>query len=394
MNFDFTPEQVMLRELTREFLTRESPPRAVRALLDDPRGFSAPTWQQMAEMGLPGLTIDGGYGGQRLGMVEQALVLEEMGRAAYPGPYFATALLAGTAIAASGQPGQMARYLPDLASGRTLATLALLEDALAWAPSGVRLSAAPRGRGYVLSGTKRFVPAANSADLVLVVARTGAGDDGTTVFAVPADAAGVTQTLNVEMDHTSRTSTVVFSEVVVDADAIVGEVDRGWAIVGPTLQRAAVGAAAQMLGAARRCMEMSVEYARVRQQFGQPIGMFQAIKHACAEMLLDVENAHAATYYAAWALDAGAPDAALAASVAKAFVGDAARRVCGSAIQVHGGIGFTWEYDLHLFVKRAKHFEPLYGDADFHREQALRLRLEREEAPTTREPAAREAVSV
>jgi alkylation response protein AidB-like acyl-CoA dehydrogenase len=144
------------------------------------------------------------------------------------------------------------------------------------------------------------------------------------------------------------------------------------------LQRAAVGAAAEMLGAARRCMEMSVEYAKVRQQFGQPIGTFQAIKHACAEMFLEVENASAATYYAAWALDANSPDAALAVSAAKAYVGDASRKVCGSSIQVHGGIGFTWEYDLHLYVKRAKHLEPLYGDADFHREQALRFVLERE----------------
>jgi alkylation response protein AidB-like acyl-CoA dehydrogenase len=189
------------------------------------------------------------------------------------------------------------------------------------------------------------------------------------------------------MDHTTRTSTLIFDGVSVPADAVVGEVDRGWVVVGPTLQRAAVGAAAEMLGAARRCMEMSVEYAKVRQQFGQPIGMFQAIKHACAEMLLEVENSHAATYYAAWALDAGSPDAALAVSAAKAYVGDASRKVCGSSIQVHGGIGFTWEYDLHLYVKRAKHLEPLYGDADFHREQALQLVLARESTREARPQA-------
>jgi alkylation response protein AidB-like acyl-CoA dehydrogenase len=161
-------------------------------------------------------------------------------------------------------------------------------------------------------------------------------------------------------------------------------------VLEPTLQRAAVAAAAEMLGAARRCMEMSVEYAKVRHQFGQPIGAFQAIKHMCAEMLLEVENSHAATYYAAWALDAGSPDAALAASVAKAYVGDASRKVCGNSIQVHGGIGFTWEYDLHLYFKRAKHLEPLYGDADFHRERALQIMLERSaagESAPQREPA-------
>jgi alkylation response protein AidB-like acyl-CoA dehydrogenase len=259
MDFDFTQEQVMLRGLTREFLTRESAPRAVRALMDEPRGFDAATWQQIADMGLPGLAIDGGYGGQGLGMVEQALVLDEMGRAAFPGPYFATTVLAGNAIAASGQANQQARYLPDIAHGRTLATLALIEDAVSWTSSGVRLQAVRRGDGFVLSGTKRFVPFANVADLVLVVARTSAsGVDGTTVFAVPADAAGLSQTLNVEMDHTARTSTLTFAEVAVPADAVIGEVDRGWEVIGPTLQRAAVGAAGQIHRAARPCLEKFV----------------------------------------------------------------------------------------------------------------------------------------
>jgi len=373
MDFDFTQEQVMLRDLTREFLTRESTPRAVRTLMADARGYDDGTWQQMAEMGLMGLAIDAGYGGQGLGMIEMALVLDEMGRAAYPGPYFATAVLAATAIAASGQESQMARYLPDLANGRTRATLALLEDAVGWTPAAIKLRAERRGDGFVLSGTKRFVPFAHVADLVLVAARTAGGADGTTVLAVDGRAAGLRQTPNGEMDHTSKTSTLVFEDVRVGADAVIGQVDHGWDVLGPTLQRAAVGASAEMLGAARRCMEMSVEYAKVRQQFGQPIGSFQAIKHACAEMLLEVENSHAATYYAAWALDAGSPDAVLATASAKAYVSDAARKVCGASIQVHGGIGFTWEYDLHLYVKRAKHLEPLYGDADFHREQALKF---------------------
>src|SRR5919201_2194159 len=377
MDFDFTQEQVMLRNLTREFLSRESTPRAVRAAMEDPRGFSDATWRQMAEMGLPGVAIDAGYGGQGLGMVELALVLDEMGRAAYPGPYFATTVLAASAIAASRQENQMARYLPEIAGGRLRATLALIEDALTWTPAGVQLRAERRGSGFVLSGTKRFVPFADAADLVLVVARTGDAADGTTLFAIPRDAPGLSCTPNIEMDRTNRTDTLTLEGVQVGSDAIIGEIDRGWAIVRLVLQRASIAAAAEMLGAARRCMDMSVEYAKVRQQFGQPIGMFQAIKHMCAEMLLEVENAHAAVYYAAWALDAGSPDAALAASAAKAYVGEAARKVCGSAVQVHGGIGFTWEYDLHLYFKRAKHFEPLYGDADFHREQALRSMLER-----------------
>jgi alkylation response protein AidB-like acyl-CoA dehydrogenase len=374
VDFDFNQEQVMLRNLAREFLSRESAPQAVRKLMDDPVGYSEPNWRQMADMGLQGLAIDAEYGGQGMGMIEQALVLEEMGRAAYAGPYFATAVLAASAIAAGGDRGQMQALLPDIASGRLKVSLALLDDVVSWLPSAIRMRAEQRGGEFVLSGTKRFVPFAHVADKLLVVARTSDGSsDGTTIFVVDANSAGLSQTPNQEIDRTSKTSTVTFEGVRVGHDAILGQVDNGWDVLGAVLRRAAVGAAAEMLGCARRCMEMSVEYAKVRQQFGQPIGTFQAIKHACSEMLLEVENAHAATYYAAWAIDANAPDAALAASVAKAYVNDASRKVCGSAIQVHGGIGFTWEYDLHLYFKRAKHLEPLFGDADFHREQVLRL---------------------
>jgi alkylation response protein AidB-like acyl-CoA dehydrogenase len=323
----------------------------------------------MAEMGLQGLAIDPALGGQGLGAIEQALVLDEMGRSAYAGPYFATSVLAGTALTAGGDR----TWLPKIASGELKATVAILEQAVSWQPSAVQMRAVRGGDEFVLSGTKRFVPWAHVADKILVVART---DDGTTVFIVDREAPGLTQTPNLEMDHTSKTSTLVFDQVHVGPDAVIGEINRGWDVIGPMLQRAAIGASAEMLGAMRRCLEMSVEYAKVRRQFGQPIGAFQAIKHACAEMLLDVENSHAATYYAAWALDADAPDAALAASVAKAYVGDASRKVCGMSIQLHGGIGFTWEYDLHLYFKRAKHLEALYGDADFHREQALKLLLE------------------
>jgi alkylation response protein AidB-like acyl-CoA dehydrogenase len=390
MDFDFTQEQVMLRDLSREFLGRESTPKMVRTLMDDPRGFSDATWQQMAEMGLHGPTIPEEYGGQGLGMVDLALVLDEMGRACYPGPYFASSVLAAGAIEASGQAEQMARYLPDIASGRTRATLALLENALSWQASGVGLRAERSGDGYVLSGVKRFVPFGHVADLVLVVARTSAdgGPDGTTVFAVAGDDSGISVARNVEMDRSNPTATLTFKDVRVTSDSVIGSVDHGWSIVSAVLDRAAVGAAAEMLGAARRCMDMSVEYAKVRQQFGQPIGMFQAIKHACAEMLLEVENSHGATYYAAWASDAGSSDASLAASSAKAYVGDASRKVCGSSIQVHGGIGFTWDYDLHLYFKRAKHFEPLYGDADYHRERALQLTLDRMASAESREPVA------
>ena len=373
MDFDFTHEQAMLRDLAREFFSRESAPQIVRRQMEDPVGFSQQTWQQMADMGLQGLAIPPEYGGQGLGMIEQALVLEEIGRAAYAGPYFATAVLAATAIAAGRDPDQMARWLPDIASGAKKATLALLDDVVAWQPDAIKLAARREGSDFVLSGTKRFVPWAHVADQILIVARTseGNGGDGTTVFVIDSSSSGLVLDPNVEMDHTSKTSTLQLHDVRVSASNVVGRIDHGWRVVGPVLQRAAVGASAEMLGAARRCMEMSVEYAKVRQQFGQPIGTFQAIKHACAEMLVEVENSHGATYYAAWAIDAAAPDAALAASVAKSYVGEASRKVCGSAIQVHGGIGFTWEYDLHLYFKQAKFLESLYGDAEYHRDVVM-----------------------
>jgi alkylation response protein AidB-like acyl-CoA dehydrogenase len=225
-----------------------------------------------------------------------------------------------------------------------------------------------------LSGTKQLVPFASAADVLVIAARTTPAahhPDGLTLFAVDADATGLEIAPVSSMDPTAREATVTLRDVPVGPDQVLGDIDRGWNILEPTLLQGAVLACAEMLGAARAALEASVAYAGTRKQFGQPIGSFQAVKHQCADMLVDLENAHTATYYAAWALAADAPDARLAASTAKAFVSEAARRVCGSALQVHGGIGFTWEYDLHLWLKRAKHLEPRFGDADTHRQLVL-----------------------
>ncbi|MFN8634947.1 MAG: acyl-CoA dehydrogenase family protein [Chloroflexota bacterium] len=380
MDFDFTEEQAALRGLAREVLTAESSPQEVRAQMADATGYSASLWKQLAETGLLGITVDEDHGGLGLGMIEQALVLEEMGRAAYPGPYFATAVLAVPALMAGGDRAQLDAYLPGIAEGTLKATLALSEDRLTAGPEGIALRARAQGGDYVLSGHKRFVPFAHVADLILVAARTteSASDPahGITIFALSRDTDGLTIQPTEMIDQTSKVATVTLDNVRAGRDTVVGQVDGGWKILEIVLRRAAVGAAAVMLGAARKCMDMSVEYAKVREQFGQAIGSFQAIKHACADMLVEVENAHGATYYAAWAVDAAAPDASLAASVAKSYVGEASRKVCGSAIQVHGGIGFTWEYDLHLYFKQAKFLETLYGDAEFHRELVLRELLQ------------------
>jgi alkylation response protein AidB-like acyl-CoA dehydrogenase len=370
MDFAFTPDQELLRQSVRAFLEEKSPTRVVRQLMDDPLGYSEPLWAELAALGWLGLPFPEQYGGSGLGMVELALVLEEMGRAAFPSPYFPTVVLAGPVLAEAGTPAQKEKFLTGIAAGGQKATLAVLESDLDWGPAGIAMRAERWGGGFVLRGVKRFAPWGHAADLLLVPARTrdGRGPDGISLFQVERTAPGLSVAPMKGIDLTTRWAEVFFADVAVPGDALVGPEGGAWPALEATLRIAAVGAAAEMLGAARRCLEMSTGYAKVREQFGQPIGSFQAIKHKCAEMLLEVENAHAAVYYAAWALDAKAPDAPVAASVAKSYVGDAARRVCGEAIQVHGGIGFTWEYDLHLYVKRAKALEPLYGDQEFHRE--------------------------
>jgi len=380
MDFDFSDDQGMLRDLVREFLTEQSPITHVRAMMDDERGYDPDLYRRFVQLGM--LPFPEEYGGVGLGMVEQAIVLEEIGRIPYPGPYFATVILAGSAIMASGDDRAKARYLPDINNGDLTMTLAFLEDSIGWGPDSVALPMTRDGDAYVLNGIKRFVPFGHTADTILVAARMGddTGAAGISLIAVPRESQGLTAKREMMSDLTERTATLHFDNVRVPAENLLGAEGAAWPAIEATLQAAAVGASAEMLGAARRSLEMSVDYAKVRKQFGQFIGQFQAVKHKLAEMLVLVENAHAATYYAAWALDAHAPDMAMAASVAKSFVNEAARIVCGEAIQVHGGIGFTWEYDLHLYFKRAKFYEPLYGDTAEHRERVFAAALASETA--------------
>jgi alkylation response protein AidB-like acyl-CoA dehydrogenase len=364
MDFAFSGDQTLLRNSARAFLDEHMKPATVRLLWDDPRGESETLWKEMARLGWLGLSLPEEDGGSGLGMVETALLLEELGRAACPGPYWPTAL-AAHAIMLAGSAAQKKRWLPAVAAGEARATTAFLDTDLDWRPGAAATRAEKSPAGWTLSGRKRYVAWAHVASVLLVSARSPAG---LTLFLVDPAAPGLTLAPAAGMDPGMRWLDLTLERVPVAADATLGVPGAAEPLLEALLRRGAVGAAAEMLGAARRCLEMSIAYAKVREQFGQPIGSFQAIRHKCAEMLLEVENAHAATYYAAWALDAGAEDAALAASVAKAYVGEAARKTCGEAIQVHGGIGFTWEYDLHIYVKRAKALEAMYGDADYHRE--------------------------
>jgi alkylation response protein AidB-like acyl-CoA dehydrogenase len=368
VDFAFSPDQELLRGAARAFLDEQVTPAAVRALWDDPRGERDDHWKELARLGWLGLALPEAHGGSALGMVETAIVLDEMGRVACPGPYLETVVV-GHGLALAGRPDQQARWLPAIAGGSARGAIAFLDAELDWRPEAVRTRAEPDAGGIRLTGVKPWVPWAHVADVILVPAK---GPDGLALFLVEAGVPGLEISPVPAMDPGMRWSTVRLDGVRVSPTARLGEPGDAAAILGELLRRGAVGAAATMLGAARRCLDMSVEYAKVREQFGQPIGSFQAIRHRCAEMLLEVENAHAATYYAAWALDAAAEDRELAASVAKAYVGEAARRVCGDAIQVHGGIGFTWEYDLHLYFKRAKTLEAAWGDADYHRDLIVR----------------------
>ena len=369
MNFSFSDDQVLLRHSVRAALDEQCKPAHVRQMSDDAKGYGESLWSEMAKLGWLGLPFPEEQGGAGLGLVELGIVLEEMGRAAYPGPFFATVVLGGLGIELGGNAAQKDRWLPAISAGTARATAALLEEHLDWDPASTATVAAKDGNGWVLTGIKRFVPWAHVADVALVPARS---PEGLGIFLVDPKSPGVKLSPMVGIDLANRWSEMRLDKVAVGPDAILGAPGSAGPLLDSLLRRAAVMASAEMLGAARRCLDMSVGYVKVREQFGQPVGSFQAIRHRCAEMLLEAENAHAAVYYAAWALGAGAEDAAVASSICKAYVSDAARKVCGDAIQVHGGIGFTWEYDLHLYMKRAKALEPLYGDAEFHRELIVR----------------------
>jgi alkylation response protein AidB-like acyl-CoA dehydrogenase len=369
MNFSFSDDQVLLKNYARAQLDEHCKPEHVRAMMDDKLGYGEPLWGEMAKLGWLGLPFPEQYGGAGLGLVELALIHEEMGRAAYPGPFLASVVLGGFPLLLGGSAAQKEKWLPAVASGRARLSAALQEDGLDCDPAAVTATAARAGDSWTLSGVKRFVPWAHVADAVLVPAR---GPEGVSLFLVDPKGAGAALKPVTGMDLSTRWSELRLEGVRVGADALVGQAGGAIAILESTLRRAAVCASAEMLGAARRSLDMAVGYAKVREQFGQLIGAFQAIRHKCAEMLMEVENSHSAVYYAAWALEAGAEDAAVAASICKSYVGESARKVCGEAIQVHGGIGFTWEYDLHLYFKRAKSLEVQFGDAEYHRELIAR----------------------
>jgi len=363
VNFAFSDEQEELRNIVRQFLDSKSPESAVREQMETEQGYDPEVWSQMAEqLGLQSLIVPEEFGGQGFGFVELTVVLEEMGRNLVCVPFFSTVVLATNALLQSGDEAACAAHLPGIASGETIATLAITEPNGRWDAEGIEATATASGDGWTISGTKMFVLDGHTADLVVVAARTPAG---VSLFTVEGTASGLTRTALPTMDQTRKQAKLEFDSVPA---TLLGTDGAGWDTLGRVLDLAAVALAAEQVGGAQACLDMAVEYAKVRVQFGRPIGSFQAIKHKCADMLLEVESAKSAAYYAGWCASEMNDELPAVASLAKAYCSEAYFHAAAENIQIHGGIGFTWEHPAHLYFKRAKSSELLFGDPTYHRE--------------------------
>ena len=371
MRFAFDAEQESLRTAARAFLRDHSSPTHVRRAMATEAGWDPEVWRRIgADLGWTSIIVPEAYGGAGLGWVELVGLMEEMGAALLCAPFFSTVCLAANALLLGGTEEQKEEHLPAVAAGGTIATLALTEPAGRWDASGIEVVATRDGGDFVLDGVKRFVLDGHTARLLVVATRRpgSQGTEGVSLFLVPGDAPGVERRALPTMDQTRKQAEVRLRRVRVPKSALMGEEGDAWPVLAATLDRAAVALAAEQVGGAQRCLDMAVDYAKQRVQFGRPIGSFQAIKHKCADMLLRVESARSAAYYAGWAAATGDAELPALAALAKAYCSDAYFHCAAQNIQIHGGIGFTWEHDAHLYFKRAKSSETLLGDAAYHRE--------------------------
>jgi alkylation response protein AidB-like acyl-CoA dehydrogenase len=374
MNLGVSAEQRELRDSVRRFLAERAPITKVRELMESTQGIDPGVWRQAGDqLGLPGIAVPEEYGGAGFSFAEQAIVLEELGAALFTGPYLASAVLAVTALLASGDEEAGKDLLPGIATGETVATLAFTEDGGSWDPAAIRLTATQKDTGWRLDGHKSFVLDGHTADLILAVAATGT-DGQLSLFAVNAGTTtGLTRHALPTLDQTRKLARLAFNDTPA---RLVGEPGAARAVLDRTLDVAAIALAAEQLGGAQRALDMAVAYAKVRQQFGRPIGSFQAIKHRCADLLLEVESLRSAVGYAAAAVAAGSTEVPVLASLLQAYASEVYSHVAGENIQIHGGIGFTWEHDAHLYLKRAKASELFLGDASYHRDRlATRIGL-------------------
>jgi alkylation response protein AidB-like acyl-CoA dehydrogenase len=355
MQFGLSESQMLLKDNARKFFAGECPMGEVRRLMETDTAYDAVLWSKMAEQGYTGIIFPEEYGGVGLGKVELVLLMEEAGRALLPGPFFSSVVLAGAVLNAVASSGQKKKYLAPICRGEARATVAMLEASASWDPADAQVSVA----GGKLTGEKLFVLDAAGADSIIVVAHNG-------VFITAAKAAGISIKPMPGMDLTRKLYAVEFKNTPAEK---LGETTA----LAKALDIATAALAAEMTGGMQRTLDITVEYAKTRKQFGKPIGMFQAVQHQCADMYLETESSRSAACYAGWALEENGPDAAIAVSVAKMYASDACRTVGNRGIQVHGGMGFTWENDLHLYYRRAKASETMLGDASFHRERIARL---------------------
>nr|BFE60248.1 acyl-CoA dehydrogenase family protein [Dactylosporangium thailandense] len=366
LGFVFTPEQETLRGIVRTFLSDKCSEADVRRLMASDEGFDRATWSQLAQqLGLTGLAVPEEYGGSGFGFVETAIVLEELGRALAPVPYFASAVLATQTLLHSGDEQAMKQWLPRLASGEIIGTLAFSDANGTWNLEAPTTTATARAGKWVLDGVTSFVIDGLAADLILAVARTSAGPS---LFAVAASAAGVHREALAALDGTRKLARITLDGVVAE---LVGDEGAAGSTLRLVLDLALVGLAADAVGGAQFLLERTVRYTGERYQFGRPIGAFQAVKHRCAEMLLAVESAKTAAYYGAFVAADLDEELPVIAALTKAYCSDAYFKVAGDAIQLHGAIGFTWEHPAHLYYKRAKSAQLLFGPPSLWRERLL-----------------------
>ena len=371
MDLGLNEAQQMLKNSAQEFLEAECPDTYVREMEEDENGYTSEMWQKLAEQGWLGLIIPEKYGGVELEFQDLAILLEEMGRYMLPGPYFSNVVLGGMSIMDSGTEEQKQEYLPRLAEGQIIVTLALNEPSGRWDAEGIQLSATENGDDYTLNGTKLFVPNAHVSDYIVVAARTGSGENDISLFIVSSQTNGVNQTL-LKTIASDRQSEVSFDNVSVSSSSLLGEKNQGWKTIEKVLKWGAIGKCAEMSGGGQSVLDMTVEYAKQRTQFGRPIGTFQAIQPHCANMATDVEGAKFITYQAAWMLSEGLP-ADREVAMAKAWVSDSYKRVCALGHQSHGAIGFTKEHNMQLYSRRAKAAELAFGDSDLHLDKVAEI---------------------
>ncbi|MBO0848008.1 MAG: acyl-CoA/acyl-ACP dehydrogenase [Pseudonocardia sp.] len=365
MDLTLTEDQELIQRTARELLAARAATAGVRALADDPSGYSTALWKEIVELGWTGMAIPEEHGGVGVGFLEACLLIEEMGAARVPGPYLATVACCAQPIAAFGTDRQRAHWLAEIARGRVLSYAPPGRHG-GWGADGTPVSAAAGGGGFTLNGTAEFVPYARSAEDILLVAN-GPGDGELTAFLVDARSPGITHR-SLEVIGPERPAHLGLSGVSVSDDRVIGGVGQGSAVAESINAFGAAATAAEMVGGAQRVLDMTVEYAKTREQFGRPIGGFQAVQHHCADMAIDVLGARFIGYEAIWRLAQGDrdADAPLSVALAKAWTSEAYQRVCALGQQVHGAIGFTAEHDMQLYLRHAMSTALAFGDGDFH----------------------------